>query len=386
MTDILPPFLSSQHESYLISSAYPWSPFLSDDDSSSSLGMTADGDSPQHFRNPFIYPPLERRGPLRVRNENEAPDPPAHTNVDALEAFTIKPSPRQASSQHSRKTSWGTDIPPPSRAWDLDTVHRESDLLEEVNLDASSQETCGGDGDTAATDGNQGTIRIVTNAAATKASTSPTTEHDQPGPVQESFSPTPEQRDAPFRKWVNSLRRRSLTHRRAVIASTRREPIEEDDRATARSSEAGKSRHKQSSSLSSMAFVTAIKTASISLASGTMPAKSRKPGPSSFLRSGRRSIRSSNPDARYSVDSTGYTAFQGIDEEVRKRAVQRRRILEELVSSEESYIGDMKILVNVSYLVHRRTHVLTGVGLLHVACFCQDIVPVHAYLDPTECQ
>jgi len=35
------------------------------------------------------------------------------------------------------------------------------------------------------------------------------------------------------------------------------------------------------------------------------------------------------------------------EEDAWKRAVQRRHILEELVSSEESYISDMKALFNV---------------------------------------
>jgi len=60
----------------------------------------------------------------------------------------------------------------------------------------------------------------------------------------------------------------------------------------------------------------------------------------------RREKRSSDfSDTRMSYESN---PFGGpMEEDAWKRAVQRRYILEELVSSEESYISDMKVLYNV---------------------------------------
>lgn len=49
---------------------------------------------------------------------------------------------------------------------------------------------------------------------------------------------------------------------------------------------------------------------------------------------------------RASMDSNHGSA-QIIDEAAWGRAVQRRQTLEELVSSEESYIADLKVLINV---------------------------------------
>jgi hypothetical protein len=108
--------------------------------------------------------------------------------------------------------------------------------------------------------------------------------------------------------------------------------------------------HTKSSSLSSIGFVSAVKTASISLASFTGPATSRKTRQSAQQRSGTRSSRFSDNEARLSIDSSGLPAAV-IDEGTRDRAVKRRRVLEELLSTEESYIADLKILINVGHIL-----------------------------------
>ena len=95
-----------------------------------------------------------------------------------------------------------------------------------------------------------------------------------------------------------------------------------------------------------MAFVRGIKTASVSLASAALPLKLGKTRADSRRHFGHRSSRSEDRHNRLSVDSNFRTPA-GNDIEVRHRAVQRRRILEELISSEESYIGDLKVLVDI---------------------------------------
>jgi hypothetical protein len=53
------------------------------------------------------------------------------------------------------------------------------------------------------------------------------------------------------------------------------------------------------------------------------------------------------------------------------RSLQRRRILEELINTEECYIGDIRFLKNVRRLVSSRSHfLLTGLisGLCHDSC------------------
>ena len=69
--------------------------------------------------------------------------------------------------------------------------------------------------------------------------------------------------------------------------------------------------------------------------------------PRSQRRSWARSNETSNSGVRTSEDGASVLGGSIYDEAVLKRAAERRSILEELISSEESYIADMKILVNV---------------------------------------
>lgn len=51
--------------------------------------------------------------------------------------------------------------------------------------------------------------------------------------------------------------------------------------------------------------------------------------------------------ARISEDSACMDRPNKIDLEAAERAIQRRRILEEIISTEEGYIGDIRFLINV---------------------------------------
>lgn len=153
--------------------------------------------------------------------------------------------------------------------------------------------------------------------------------------------------ETPFHKWMRTLRRRA----------GRRQCSESIDEMLFKSAsvddlhEATKSaHHRQSSSSSSFGFVEAVKTASVSLASGSVFARSRR----NSMRSSRtqthtdRSSRASMSSNRCSEDSAGLDQPQLLDKPAVERSLQRRRILEELISTEEGYIGDVRFLMNVS--------------------------------------
>jgi hypothetical protein len=93
-----------------------------------------------------------------------------------------------------------------------------------------------------------------------------------------------------------------------------------------------------------MAFVTAVKSTSITIASTSIAPTSAK-GPQSKARLGNRS---SNTDARRSMDSHHGGLGPVIDESAWLRSLQRRKVVEELIASEEGYIADLKVLINVS--------------------------------------
>lgn len=158
-----------------------------------------------------------------------------------------------------------------------------------------------------------------------------------------------EQAHTQFHKWMKTLRRRA--GRRQNLAAV-------DGILSTRTSLDGLRRdvkkvghHRQSSSGSSFGFVEAVKTASVSLASVSQFARSRR----NSMRSSRahthtdRSSRASMSSHRCSEDSCGLDKPQILDKAAVERSLQRRRILEELISTEEGYIGDVRFLMNVGY-------------------------------------
>lgn len=165
---------------------------------------------------------------------------------------------------------------------------------------------------------------------------------------EEAIATAPEPPSTQFHKWMNTLRRRAGRRQHAVTTDDISPPstpvisLQRDVRKTGH--------HRQSSSGSSFGFVEAVKTASASLASTSVFARSRQ----NSMRSSRahthtdRSSRASGCSHRCSEDSCGLDKPHSLDKATVERSLQRRRILEELISTEEGYIGDVRFLMNVS--------------------------------------
>lgn len=163
----------------------------------------------------------------------------------------------------------------------------------------------------------------------------------------------PSKPNRPFQKWIKSLHKRAVRRQEAMgdeHASTSYY-LNLDGAGTAW----GPHHHRQSSSTSSFGFVTAVRSASISLTSAsTILTRSRR----NILRSSRgrsrteRSSRASLSGARLSEDSYCPERQLMVDPAAIRRSLQRRRVLEELVSTEESYIGDVRFLMNVCCMFH----------------------------------
>jgi hypothetical protein len=174
-----------------------------------------------------------------------------------------------------------------------------------------------------------------------------TDSHDSiegPFPIIIEISPPP------FKRWMSTLRRkhgRKGNAYRSERRSFEERDADEDSALWLRPNIVESPRKDSGSVSSSLGFVTAIKSASITLASvsiatcshgGLHKIKSRLVNRSSGL-----------SEARNSSDSNSAALGPILDEGAWLRSVQRRKILEELISSEEGYIGDIKILVNVSH-------------------------------------
>ncbi|KEY67517.1 hypothetical protein S7711_02437 [Stachybotrys chartarum IBT 7711] len=154
----------------------------------------------------------------------------------------------------------------------------------------------------------------------------------------------------PFQRWMRSLHRR--TKRRPPLDELHRdnscELLRPDDRHSP-SMMAPSGHHRNSSSGSSFRFVSAVRSASVSLASMSAVTRSRRnTARSHCLSQTNRSSRASLSMPRASEDSAVLDELTGLlDAAATERALQRRRILNELISTEESYVGDVRFLLNV---------------------------------------
>lgn len=154
----------------------------------------------------------------------------------------------------------------------------------------------------------------------------------------------------PFHKWMRSLHRR-ISHRsdeEAIWPPDAGWQYLESDQ-TYQQSLRHKLSRRLSSSGSSLGLIAAVQSASISLASGSAASRSRRRQDRSRCRSrAERSSRASLSVPRFSEDSVPMEKGK-IDIAAMHRSMRRRQILEELISTEEGYIGDVRFLIHVRW-------------------------------------
>ncbi|KAK3694652.1 hypothetical protein B0T22DRAFT_526496 [Podospora appendiculata] len=167
-------------------------------------------------------------------------------------------------------------------------------------------------------------------------------------PKEKDREPSLPASSKPFYKWIRTLHKRAVRRREGLGYEGDPTPYNLDMDGED-SLMWGSAHHRQSSSGSSFGFVTAVKSASLSLTSTSVLTRSRR----NTIRSSRghsrtdRSSRASVSGARLSEDSFCPERQTIVDPVVVERSLQRRRILEELITTEESYIGDVRFLMNV---------------------------------------
>lgn len=254
---------------------------------------------------------------------------------------------RRSSLHISRKTSWGTPIPPPSSRKES-TSKYQGELFDTVDLNAN----CGGS--TISMNGMAWDTLDNIAALGLSFKTDESAVGSTPTPKRDSFFLEDLQTEddqhhtldsrLPFNKWVKSIQRRA-TQRRKTISCELGGPGWEGQPFAFPARER-RSRHKKSFSGSSSAFVTAVKSASISIASFSVAPRSRKTGTLSYHQRNDRSSKASNMGRR-SEDSSYIARGIIVDQAVTNRLLQRRRVLEEIITTEESYVADVKFLMNV---------------------------------------
>ncbi|KAE9988827.1 hypothetical protein EG328_007431 [Venturia inaequalis] len=177
-------------------------------------------------------------------------------------------------------------------------------------------------------------------------------DHQEEVEEEDAAKKIPEQ--LPFKRWLSTLRRKNQQRHQDVLSHLQSPAFDEAYRLppleSPRQHSARHAGHRQSLSLtSSIGLLTAVKSASMTWTATSLATKSRVDTRSARLRGDNRSSRFS--DVRMSFESTAPSVENAIDEKAWARSVQRRKIVEELLYSEENYIVDMKALVNVYFTV-----------------------------------
>lgn len=153
----------------------------------------------------------------------------------------------------------------------------------------------------------------------------------------------------PFSKWMNSLHKRRMRKDSIVGHGSRMSRQPSKRSASEAPSLMRRAPHCQESSAgSSFGFVAAVRSVSASLASISSVARSRgntapSLGPSRTDRSSRAGSRA----ARMSEDSAVAEKSARLDGAAIERSMQRRRVIGEIISTEEVYISDVRFLNNV---------------------------------------
>ncbi|KAF1914219.1 hypothetical protein BDU57DRAFT_287388 [Ampelomyces quisqualis] len=165
----------------------------------------------------------------------------------------------------------------------------------------------------------------------------------------------------PFRRWLSTLRRRHVQRRDDRALGRPRPSLDlssqHHDASLQSSHEHDPSRRHSESMSSSMGCITTMRSASMTVASTSIAPRSESVVRGK-ARVGNRSSHYS--DARRSIDSHRGPLGPIIDESAWLRSLQRRKIVEELIASEEGYIADLKVLINDYFMILTALPTLSG--------------------------
>ncbi|KAF2127906.1 hypothetical protein P153DRAFT_318981 [Dothidotthia symphoricarpi CBS 119687] len=182
-----------------------------------------------------------------------------------------------------------------------------------------------------------------------------------PRQVPNPDPPTAQINSQPFRRWMTTLRRRHVQRQKEHAPEPSRlsfDIVDGDAAVFPPLSMLHPSTRRTSESMSSsIDCVTAMKSASMTIATTSIAPRSDAGIPSR----GRLGNRSSNfSEVRRSLDSHRGALGPVIDESAWLRSLQRRKVVEELIASEESYIADLKVLINDYFMILTALPSLSG--------------------------
>ena len=144
-----------------------------------------------------------------------------------------------------------------------------------------------------------------------------------------------------FRRWASTFRHKRSQHTRPGRPAVIEQELSIDTPSDLPSASLRRHWHRKRISNASSRFVATVKTASLSNDSTSL-----LPRPHRHSRvSDTRATRSSDP--RPSIDSLRPSSISSSDEGALRRSIKRRQVLQEILSSEESYVADLKALYSL---------------------------------------
>ncbi|KAF5722137.1 hypothetical protein FMUND_3157 [Fusarium mundagurra] len=244
----------------------------------------------------------------------------------------------------SRHFSWTAGFPYISRFDSHDSLRKLYDIhlpsrLDELRLDDINTFT------TLNCTTQQASSERATTTRARPSCPQIQVETIQEVPCNESFAENLKLRK-PFSRWMKSLHRRVSQRDHGSIWSPDTGWENLECSGTYQRSIRRRLSRRLSSSGSSLGFIEAVQSASISIASASAISRSHQHHRLSHCRSRtERSSRASLSAPRFSEDSTPFEKAS-IDVAAVQRSLRRRQIIEELINTEESYIGDIRFLIH----------------------------------------
>lgn len=287
--------------------------------------------APTSVRSPLSMP----SSPLSVKSENLIPTRSTSNVRDAVSYVTV----RNTSKQSSQKSSFGDTGLSPVKSRTASGLTRGSGLLDKVDLNAGSGEPKAA----IKTDKNPLRLSFEASRKETLAIGSASTRRREGNFNGSTPMINRSSGKHPIKRLIGTLRSQGSKRKKHSTISRDQESQDVPEDEKIEYPNVAEQEKRKTLSRVALGFATARGSNATS--------RSRKNRLSRKFSRSNMNSRSSQASNRASIDSR-LDCGHGIDESALQRAEQRRRTLEELVCSEESYIADLKILLNVSNFGH----------------------------------
>ena len=292
---------------------------------------------------------------LQSGNENlAARRNTSHSSLKNSPYTTSSPLVWRKAKQASHRSSRENDIPPAPNEQRVSSLLAEAGPLEDIDLNAGCGESLYSkhefwqDADNDVGRGLSFDIRKQETLSIPRLPSNLSQELTSPRLFNVAIE-HPVKTENPVKRLISTLRTQGPKRRHSLTARKERWVLDDFDEAQSSTIDLMQSRrlngHQKASSWASSGIRNAIKSATVRLHSATSRPHSPIFTRARFLKSNRDS-RVSNATGQVSMDGDLVSA-RLIEHAAQERAVQRRRIVEELVSSEESYVADLKVLLHV---------------------------------------